>query len=97
MLKSVRCSGLRSLLFRVALAERARRRDEHRLVRAEQQQRREIHRVRHRHRRAAGRERQRDLERAPTPKTGTSSAEKQRLIEARERQAARRAAPRRRR
>ena len=55
------------LAVQVALAEGARRRDEHRLVRTEQQQRREVHRIRHRHRRAAGRERQLHLERPPTP------------------------------
>ena len=45
-----------------ALAVGARRRDDHRLVRAEQQQRREIDGVGDRHRRAAARERQVDLE-----------------------------------
>ena len=49
--------------FRRARRQRARRRHEHRLVRPEQQERREVHRVRDRHRRAAGRERQREVER----------------------------------
>ena len=46
-----------------ALAPRARDGDEHRLVRTEQQQRREVDGVRHRHRRAALGERQAHLER----------------------------------
>ena len=46
-----------------ALAPRARDRHEHRFVRPEQQQRREVDGVRHRHRRSALGERQADLER----------------------------------
>ena len=45
-----------------ALAVRARRRDDHRFVRAEQQQRRKVDGVRDRHRRSASRERQVHLE-----------------------------------
>jgi hypothetical protein len=46
-----------------ALRPRAGGGDDHRLVRAEQEQRREIDGVRHRHRRAAARERKADLQR----------------------------------
>jgi len=50
------------LAIQIALAERAAGGDEHRFVRTEQQERREIDGVRHRHRRATGGERQMDLQ-----------------------------------
>ncbi len=51
------------LAVQMALTERAAGGDEHGLMRPEQEQRCEIHRVRHRHRRAAGREREIHLQR----------------------------------
>ena len=60
---NVRWSGLRSVPFKMALDECAAGRDQHRLVRAEQQQRREVHAVGDRHRGTARRQRQVDFQR----------------------------------
>ena len=73
----------------MALAERAAGGDEHRLVRAEQQERREIDGVRHRHRRAAREERQLDFERGRRRGQHEEHGEQDRLVESREREAGR--------
>ena len=76
------------LVVQVALAERAAGGHEHRFVRAEQQQRGEIHRIRDRHGRAAGGQRQRDLERRAGRREYQQRQEDHGLVDARLRQAA---------
>ena len=71
----------------VALAQRAGGGDEHRRVRADEEQRREVDGVRHRHGRAAREERELHFERGRRGGQHEQDDEQDRLVESREREA----------